>query len=285
MKVTAVIVTYRPTLTVLGEIMRVLSGQCEVIIADNAPTPEEGRLVAVQIANAGHGVYLSMEGNRGIGAAQNAGIAVAWASDAEAVLLLDDDSIPAPDLVECLVECANSLGSQAVVSANAITPDGTEISNVRNSAGALPHCREMMSSGTLIRRSIFERVGLFDEDLFIDGVDFDWGWRARRLGFDLRLCRSTAIQHSLGEGRVAGVRYPSPIRHYFQYRNILCLMRRPHTPLDWRATQLFKLAAKLTLIPLLMPQRMVRLRFAISGIRDALRGVGGPYGTTPRGKK
>ncbi|MDP1028815.1 glycosyltransferase [Sphingomonas sp. KR1UV-12] len=285
MKVAAVIVTYRPTLTVLREIMRILSNQCDIIVADNAATPDEAHLVAAQVGNAGHVTYLSMQGNLGIGAAQNAGIAAAWARGAEAVLLLDDDSIPAADLVECLVRCARTLGPQAVVSANAIAPDGKEISNIRNAVGALPHCRDMMSSGALIRRSIFERVGRFDEDLFIDGVDFDWGWRARQLGFDLRLCRSTAIRHRLGDGSVAGVRYPSPIRHYFQYRNVLRLMLRPHTPSDWRIAQSFKLAAKLALIPLLMPQRMVRLRFAVSGIRDALLGVGGPYVATPRGKR
>ena len=47
--------------------------------------------------------YVSMAGNRGIGAAQNAAIAVAWSEGADAVLLLDDDSMPANDLVTVLI--------------------------------------------------------------------------------------------------------------------------------------------------------------------------------------
>lgn len=282
MNVAAVIVTYRPTMSVLGDILRSLAEQCEVIVADNAPMAEDARLVAAQVATWG-GTYHSMCGNRGIGAAQNAGIALAWKAGAEAVLLLDDDSVPVLDLVQQLRECARSLGPQTVVGATAIEPGGKEISNARHLAGLHPRCREMMSSGALIQRAIFERVGPFDEDLFIDGVDFDWGWRAQRMGIDLRLCRTAAIEHRLGEGRIAGVRYPSPIRHYFQYRNVLRLMMRRHTPADWRITQLLKLMIKLALIALLMPQRRLRLRFALAGIRDAVRGVGGSYAPIQRG--
>lgn len=279
MNVIAIIVTYQSDLQVLREIVRTLSNQCHVVIADNSPTDETGQAIAACLP-ADRGTYIPMRGNQGIGAAQNRAIAFAWSKEADAVLLLDDDSIPPLDLVDRLVACAQAAGTGAVVGANAVDSGGREISNARRASGNLPECRDMMSSGAFIRREIFARVGPFDESLFVDGVDFDWGWRARRMGIALYLCRATAIEHRLGEGDIAGIRYPSPIRHYYQYRNVIRLMGRPHTPWGWRLSQLVKLPIKLLLIAALMPQKSQRLRFAFAGVGDALRGRSGPWPAT-----
>lgn len=277
MIVRAIIVTFRTDSQRLDGILAAVSPQCPVIVADN--TDDESLSTQIRDCVTQHdGTYLSMAGNRGIGAAQNAAIALAWADGADAVLLLDDDSMPAANLVSVLCGCrAPGSGEEAVFGANAIDAAGHEISNARRVPGELPRCREMMSSGTLIRRSLFARVGPFDESLFIDCVDFDWGWRAQRLGIQLHLCRGTAITHRLGEGRVAGVRFPSPVRHYYQFRNILQMLMRPHTPWPWRWAQMFKLPAKLVLMAVLMPQSRLRLRHAAAGISDALRGRSGPW--------
>ncbi|MBC9030943.1 glycosyltransferase [Sphingomonas sp. JC676] len=276
MNIIAIIVTYQSNLQVLREIIRVLTKQCYLIIADNSLAPADRQSVEDCLMTDG-GAYIPMHGNRGIGAAQNKAIALAWSKGAEAVLLLDDDSIPPPDLIDHLRICAQRLGGHAVVGANAVDSLGREISNARHVPGNMPECRDMMSSGALIRREIFERVGSFDESLFVDGVDFDWGWRARRAGIALHLCRATSIQHRLGEGDVAGVRYPSPVRHYFQYRNILRLMGRSYVPWRWRLSQMIKLPTKLLLIAALMPQKSRRLQFAFAGIWDAMLGRSGPW--------
>lgn len=272
----AVIVAYETDPNQLDRILATVANQCGFVLADNSDDGALAREIAACVVHHG-GHYLCMDGNRGIGLAQNRAINVAWSLGADAVLLLDDDSMPANDLVECLVTCSESLGHAVVVGANALDSGGLEISNARHISGPLPSCRDMMSSGTLIRHEIFDRVGPFDDSLFIDCVDFDWGWRAQRMGIALRLCRATAITHRLGEGCIAGVSYPSPIRHYFQYRNILRMMTRPHTPLIWRLSQFLKLSIKLLLIPLLMPEKVRRLRFAFAGIRDAIKGRAGPW--------
>lgn len=279
MNVFAVIVTYQSDVDRLRKILAILRPQCRVVIADNSLDDEKRRAIA-GCAVDGLVDYLSMQGNQGIGAAQNRGIALARTLGADTVLLLDDDSIPADNLLDALITCSKQLGDGAVVGANALDSAGQEISNARNTPGGIVPCRDMMSSGSLIRLPIFDRVGPFDEALFVDGVDFDWGWRATQMGHTLHLCRATAIHHQLGEGRIAGVGYPSPIRHYFQYRNILGLMRRSYVPWSWRVSQMLKLHAKLLLIPVLMPEKGKRLRFAFAGIRDALLGRVGPWRTS-----
>lgn len=272
MSISAVIVAYQTNPTRLDAILRALTGQCAVVLADNSEEPTSLAAIRQCVERYG-GTYIPMGGNLGIGAAQNTAIAAAWDRGADSVLLLDDDSIPAPDLVAVLVSCRSPVpGEQAVFCASAMDATGKNVSNVNRGGGMLTRCREMMSSGSLIDRSTFERVGPFDEKLFIDGVDFDWGWRAQSKGIGIYVTHDTSITHRLGEGEIAGVRVPSPLRHYYQFRNVLRLMTRRHTPWAWRITQALKLPIKLVLITLLMPQRMKRLQYSAVGVVDAVRG-------------
>lgn len=276
----AIVVTYRPDTGRLTQIFESVSKQCRFIVADNSSNPSIGAEIEKYVKHY-RGVYLTMEGNRGIGFAQNAAIAEAWKLGATAVLLLDDDSIPDSNLVKSLTIDLATLDEKAIVSARAVDQFGCEISNVRPEAKAFSICREMMSSGTLIRREIFDRVGQFDEELFIDCVDFDWGWRAQSLGMKVYITRSTSVQHRLGEGKAFGVRLPAPIRHYYQYRNIPQLMWRSYTPLLWKLEHLIKLPIKIGLMILVMPERWRRFRYAVYGLIDAFRGITGAF---PEGK-
>ena len=277
MSISGVIVAYQTNVTRLDAILRVLASQCSVVLADNSEDP--GCSAAIRRCVEHHGgVYIAMGGNRGIGVAQNAAIAAAWVRGAASVLLLDDDSIPAPDLVAVLTSCRSPIaGERAVFCASAADAAGKDISNVRHRGVALTRCREMMSSGSLIHRDVFEAVGPFDAKLFVDGVDFDWGWRAQEQGVKIYIARDACIVHRLGEGKIGGLRVPSSIRHYYQFRNILHLMARRHTPWRWRIAQALKLPTKLVLISLLMPNRTQRIRYALAGVRDAIQGRSGKY--------
>ena len=282
MSTSGVIVAYQTDVVRLDVILRTLAGQCSIVVADNGEEPGCSAAIRECVEHHG-GVYIAMGGNRGIGAAQNAAIAVAWDLGAGSVLLLDDDSIPAPDVVAVLASCRSPVpGERAVFCTSAVDAAGKDIGNVRRGSGMLMRCREMMSSGSLIRRDVFEAVGPFDVDLFIDGVDFDWGWRAQSKGINLYMVRDACIVHRLGEGQIKGVRVPSPIRHYYQFRNILRLMARRHTPWGWRITQALKLPTKLLLIAALMPDATRRIRYSMAGVRDAIKGRSGKYAAAPR---
>lgn len=277
MRVVAVIVAYQTDTVRLDAILRALVSQCSFVVADNSENSTRSMAIERCVV-AHHGQYLNMGGNRGIGAAQNAAIGLAWRGGADHVLLLDDDSVPSVKLIEALASCVSLRDDgRTVFCARAVDDSGNDISNACGRDGDLILCREMMSSGSLISREIFESVGPFDEGLFIDGVDFDWGWRARQLGYRLYIVREASIVHRLGEGEIGGIRVPSPIRHYYQFRNVLHLMRRRSTPWGWRLSQAMKLPTKLLLIAALMPRRGQRLRYAFAGIRDAFRGRSGKY--------
>ena len=74
----------------------------------------------------------------------------------------------------------------------------------------------------LIKREVFDAVGLFDEDYFFSFEELDFCLRARRAGFAAVL-DGTAVAYHEG-GRSIGA--DSPLRLYFAARNHLLLAHR-----------------------------------------------------------
>jgi rhamnosyltransferase len=56
----------------------------------------------------------------------------------------------------------------------------------------------LITSGTILNLSIFQRVGNFDENLFIDFVDVEYSLRADYLGYQNIIFPNVVMQHSLG---------------------------------------------------------------------------------------
>lgn len=281
----AVVVAYRPDLARLEENLAIVRAECEIVLLDNSDDAGVAAGLAALARRVG-ARYLSMGGNRGIAAAQNAGFDVLLQGGKEYVVLLDDDSRPDPDLVRNLIAADTALRRAgepvAAVSARARTQEGVDISTTQERRGATTATRDLMSSGSLIRAEILRRVGGMEERLFIDCVDFEWGWRAQARGLKLFLANDVYIEHALGMGHlsVMGLRVgiPTPIRHYYQYRNILWMLGRRYVPARWKAKQILSLAAKPLVLSVALAPRRGRLRYMLQGVRDALLGRGGRYG-------
>ena len=276
--VVVVLVTYNSDIQRLTELFSVLDHQCAVVVVDNSTqgaSREQIRVVCEQAS----AFLLPLSDNYGIAYAQNLGIA--WARDRAAsdILLMDDDSIPPQSFVSDLLKARASCQIQPmVISARTVDINGQDISNcpVQNLTGLSP-CSDLTSSGALIPVVVFDRVGYFDDSLFIDCVDFDWGWRALALGVPLMLCDSVIVQHRLGEGSRLGLKIPNPIRHYYQYRNVLRMIVRSEAPIGWRLSQLIKLPVKLIMIGLVADKKIARLRYAALGVVDFIIGRTGKF--------
>jgi rhamnosyltransferase len=276
-RIFAIIVTFNTNCNKLKVTLHSLAAQCSCVIADNSDD--------VSVANAIKSIsnlmpnchYFDMHGNCGIATAQNFAAARAWALGATHILLLDDDSELATGMLNSLLNYSYSVGKNIILGVRTINLSGFDVSNSHSDGLTLTLCRDLMSSGTLISRPIFESVGEFDENLFIDCVDFDWGWRAQRLGYKIYLINEIHMLHQLGEGRIGWLGVSAPIRHYYQYRNILKMLVRNYTPWSWRVIQVIKLPVKLVLIFFLLDNKSIRLKYAFAGIRDAFFGKNGKY--------
>lgn len=282
-----VIVAYRPDCAALNEKIRKLAGSFAVVVVSNADNDvargEFERLIDDSLC-----VRISLGENRGIGAAQNVGIEAALSKGANYVLLLDDDSeIENADITALhrryLQLTAEGMKVGAVGTA---VLDADSLENIVHKLDIdkpYTEIRDLMSSGTLIPADVLRAVGLMREDLFIDCVDFEWGWRCKQNGFVLVIDNQVKIRHRLGQAVIKGafgtyLRVPAPIRHYYQFRNVIALITRGRSaPMAWRLRNTLALLLKLPLYLLVLGGRSERAAYMFSGIRDGFRNKMGKY--------
>jgi len=249
---------------------------------------------------------LSQEGVRCAGDGQNVGIAeglnrgVARAREAGAafVLLLDQDSVPAADMVARLsttFELARAqLGSIGAVGAvgpaifdelhgklepfgHAVSPQGKQPPAEPAALDAPVEVNYLITSGTLIPAAVLDAVGPMESDLFIDAVDFEWSFRARARGFHVFGTYGARLHHKRGHGlhRIpilgATIRLHAPVRHFYIFRNHLRLCFRSYMPLRWKLLGLWYLVERTTLFGLFVPGRAAHLSAMARGSWQGVR--------------
>lgn len=297
--VVAVVVTYHPTPRLTVPLLEALAPQvAHVVVVDNG-SPEtvldELRPVVERLG----GTLVTLGENRGIAAAQNAGIDVARERGATHVLLSDQDSLPAPDMVERLLSGMRAAAGRgrSVAAVGPVTMDernegaplvfsdhrwGPRRAHVPDADGALVEASFLIASGCLVEAGALEAVGPMNADWFIDHIDLEWGLRARRAGYALYGVVGARLAHSLGDrtqrvpGRRRAVHIHSPRRNYYMARNTVLLVRSDLMPTAWRVGYVAWILKYAAFHLVAVRPRGARLRALAAGFRDGLRGRTGP---------
>jgi GT2 family glycosyltransferase len=236
--------------------------------------------------------------NLGFAGGANLGVARALDAGASRVFLLNSDALVEPDclgLLESAVEQPGvGLAGPAIVSArDPATLESTGIAyapltgrmrlsgwgqplpaadSPANPVDALSGCALM------IRREVFDRVGLLPEEYFFGFEDLAFCLRARNAGF-IALCAPAArVLHQGGASLAPG----SPDRIYFAIRNHLLLARRARplpAPLSaLRAAHILALNLAYLALHAKVP-RLAGARALASGFADYCAGRSGARST------
>ena len=135
-------------------------------------------------------------------------------------------------------------------------------------------CRELISSGSMVKTDDFDKIGLLEEKLFIDYVDFEWCWRAKQNGYVCIKTKKISLMHEVGQRRRSFIGYPiilsSPIRYFYQYRNYFRLIKRSYVPLDWKKKVLVRKIFELFTVPFIYHRNPKTLYYMIKGIVSGL---------------
>jgi rhamnosyltransferase len=253
-----------------------LRGQVgHVVVVDNGSGPESQLVLRSLERDPGITVE-RLEANRGVGHALNVGVCRARAMGYTWLLTMDQDSV---------VDGALIRAYQAAVRRN---PDRVCLAPRIAGNGAQRHARNgviryAITSGNLVRVSLFDTIGPYDEGFFIDCIDFDFSLRVRRAGHALYRVADAVMSHQLGEA-AAVPRFlrgyyalHSPTRRYYMYRNFLYMVER-------YAREFPAFIAKLTLAQVLLtiligfldPHPLESYRAIIRGVRDYVARRSGP---------
>ncbi len=284
--VCAIVVTYNPKIEELKENMETVIHQVGgICIVDNSTDASfQERVLAFQENETIH--VISNKDNFGIASAQNIGMKWALQKGYEAFLQLDQDSKLKEETVSKLVREYNYLLSQnkniACIGPLAYDRDKSE-EDVYHSYGSseetIIEVQQTLSSGSLIPKNAFIEIGGMEEDLFIDLVDYEWCWRAEKMGYSTYITKDVKMAHRLGEDRYhflgKSIGVPSPIRHYFQFRNTMIMFMRSYVPLNFKLKYMLILPFKFFFFTLFVKPRTVRCRMITKGVIDAIKGIRG----------
>lgn len=262
--VCAVIVSFQPNLQQLKRLIDALQPQVDdIVLVDNgSDTDIVTWTKCLSNISALHVYCLGL--NSGIAAAQNLGLKKVHDLSSSHVIFFDQDSCPAPDMVQQLLcvllerqkngEKIASVGPRFIDNRLDNFPPFVRIRGFKYerqpcmSSNSVVLVDYLIASGCLIPMSTFAAVGAMQEELFIDYVDIEWGLRAKSQGFVSYGVCAALMYHNLGDKPIsfAGRYYParSAIRHYYMFRNAVWMYRQPWLPLNWKIADGWRLLLK-----------------------------------------
>ncbi len=285
--VDAIIVTYLTTKRDAPDLSKnieaTLAQVRQLILVDNGSDHMALEMLRQLKARHSNIILIENHANLGLAAAQNLGITHAITTNATHVLLLDDDSLPQPQMVAKLLKYANK---QTAILAPALQePHSTHISRIvvprwfgfqRIRPLKPEKALAVIASGSLISTHALQNIGLMREDFFIDYVDVEWCLRARHHGYEIWVIPEATLQHRLGnKTRNFGgfiTSNHSPERRYTIFRNrTICwkayLTKRPRYLLYDMMAALYDIGR----IAIFEQQRLGKLKAALRGFWHGLR--------------
>jgi rhamnosyltransferase len=218
----------------------------QIFIVDNSPLPLTLTVDRTDAIIASHAENIGISGGLQL--------ALEWAitHDYDFLWTFDQDSVPTANCLETLLEAYKEISQNnyligiiaptAIDSRTNLVVEGAVFESDRfvgkKHENYVPfyECDAPITSGSLISIAAAKRIELPGLDLFIDGVDFDYGLRFKRQGFHNLIIPQAILYHRFGEpvkvkflSKERFVHQYSALRHYYICRN--------HTYLDTRCTQ------------------------------------------------
>lgn len=196
----------------------------EVIVVDNASSDRTVEMVRREFPQV---TLISNDENLGYTKANNQGI---LQSRGKYILLLNPDTIVREGALDALIEFAEANPQAGIIGGKLLNPDG----GIQRSARSFPDIgaglfrntllgrlfpknpfvrRYLMTdfsydevhevdwvsgAAMLVRREVFDIIGLLDEGFWAYCEDVDFCWRARQVGFKVLFCPNAVIVHKIG---------------------------------------------------------------------------------------
>jgi glycosyltransferase involved in cell wall biosynthesis len=177
----------------------------EIVAVDDGST-DRTQAVLRNAAEASHVPIRSIGGEgKGIAAARNTGVE---AASGEWIAFFDDDQVAERDWLRELYALALNTGSHCVGGARLLLLTARDLSRLspacRAGLGEITQgneprkCRrkEFPAAGNmLLRRAVFDRVGMFDDSLIRGGEDIEFAVRLRRAGIEPWFTPKAVVHH------------------------------------------------------------------------------------------
>lgn len=289
------------TLACLESLVRVAVPVDQIMVVDNGSTDKSVERIRASFPDI---KVLETGVNLGYAGGNNSGVQRALANGFEHICILNNDVVVEPDFLTPMLAVFDAQPDVGIVTplvaaragngdqvwALGVAIDHRTASVIRLHAnepvvfwrGHAPFEVEIASGAAmLVRREVFERVGLLDEDFFLYYEEVDWCLAVRRAGFRIMAAPAAVVWHKVS----TSLDRQSPVLDYYMTRNHLRLINRHWR--GWRRRYLWGRSVTRQLLAIAAytakphggartPNRNARLL----ALRDALTGRWGKWGRT-----
>lgn len=283
--IASVIVTLNPDLGFAERLNLIAPQVGYVVVVDNG-SESHTREVFHRVTSSKVEIIINSQ-NVGLASALNQGVRQVAALGFSWVLTLDQDTLVDHDLVDRLREIYDLYSMPdkvGLIACNARSPiSGRLYTQYRQGQETFVEVKTPMTSGSLHSVVVYERIGPFRDDFFIEGIDLEYCLRLRKYGYKVLFSCRPLMTHAAGKGeehrffqRVVLVPNHPPWRYYYQLRNLLFIVREYfwQEP-SWVLMALINLAKTVVRILLYERDRRARFRAILQGIRDGISSTGG----------
>ena len=266
LRICAGIVTYNPEIERLRENYYQIKKQVEIVaFCDNGSKNLNEVIDLVDKDD----VVINLQENKGIATALDKLCEYAYENGYAWIMTLDQDSVCPDGFVEQLSKHCNegiaNVGPRIIY-------EGNEQYSAKYEK-KIEDVDWVITSGSLTNTEVWKKIGGFDEVLFIDKVDTDYGVRANAAGYKVRRDNTVLLNHELGNmrcvvlfGRTIYVTNHNPMRIYYQCRNTIYLGKK--IGLEKPVVETGKIITKIMMYE---SRKLEKLKYAFTGILDGLR--------------
>jgi GT2 family glycosyltransferase len=264
----------------------------EIIVVNNASSDESLELLAQAYPEV---KVINLFRNCGVGGGLAAGLDYAIGRNHDWIWLFDQDSVPSRHGLELLLAARWHLDDPAdnvaILASVCVHPEtkmpcpglswrgGLLLPRREDEGRDITFVDSVITSGSLIRRSAVEAVGLPRSDFFMDFVDYEHCLRMRRHGFRIAVVRESVISHTLGDpkkfnilGRAKYWPDHAPWREYYMTRNEIFTIWQYYPQWKIKGLTLYRLARHALVLLLFGKRKLACMAMMWRGYLDGRAG-------------
>lgn len=209
-----------------------------IIVVDNGSTDDSVTEIKKRFPRI---TLLKTDKNLGYAGGNNVGIQYALKQGADLILLLNNDTIVDKQFIATLLKAAQGSSKAGIFGAYPLRMDDPEkIDHLGGRWNSLTATFDLIGLGApkgfkpkqlldyvcgcsiLVRRQVFETIGLLDPTFFLFWEEADFCMRAKKAGFGIEICYEAQLLHKVSASFVGG----TPHKTYFWWRGRFLWMER-----------------------------------------------------------
>lgn len=199
-KVCASIITYNVDEKIIEVVSSIIDQVEYVVIVDNASNDKTIEILK-EIDKSKKVEVIFNKSNYGIAKALNQSIEIAKNKKMNWILTLDHDSICNEEMIKNMLLVNKKYNDQntiGILAPKVFEMNKKDFISNKNTENYYTEVKECIQSGSLFNMDVFDKIGCFNEDLFIYHVDFDYCERVIKAGYKILQCNNTILYHEEG---------------------------------------------------------------------------------------